>query len=91
MTKQIKHVADDQSTDAAIMARVKKRISGINEETLNEMRTNKKATQLKCNNLKPKSLKTDKNPRKCPILKAYGTPRHPREPKAKRSKSVGGF
>ena len=66
----IKHVADDQSADAAIMARFKKRISGIYEKTLNEMRANKKATQLKCNNLKPKSLKTDETPRKCPILKA---------------------
>ena len=44
LTKLIKHLADDQSTDAAIIAKFKKRISGIYEETLNEMRVNKKAS-----------------------------------------------
>ena len=87
----IKHVSDDESADAAIMDDFQKRISGIYEETLNKMRANKKATELKCKNLKLKSLKTDENTRKCPILKAYGTPRHPRETKAKRAKSDGGF
>ena len=87
----IKHVADDQSADAAIMAKFKKRVSSIYDETLTEMRANKKASQLKSNTLKRDALHTDANPSKCPIMKAYGTPRHPREPKAKRSKSVGEF
>ena len=87
----IKHVADDQSADAAIMAKRKKRISAIYEKILNEMRSNKKASQLKYNTLKTNTLKTDTNSRKCPILKAYGTPRHQREPKANRSEPVGGF
>ena len=80
LTNMIKRVADDQSADVAIMTSFK--IGCVYEGTLHEMRANNKATQL--------SLKTDKNPRKCPILKAYGTPRHPREANAKRSKSVGG-
>ena len=66
-------------------------MSVIYEETLNKMRANKKATELKCKSLKPKCLKTAEKTRKCPILKAYGTPCHPREAKAKRAKFVGGF
>ena len=55
------------------------------------MRANKKASQLKSNTLKTDTLNTDTNPGKCTIMKAYGTSRHPREPKAKRSKSAGEF
>jgi len=66
-------------------------MSGIYEETLNKMRANKKAPELKCKKWKPNRLKRAQNTRNCPILKAYGTPRHPREAKAKREKSVGGF
>ena len=87
----IKHVTDDQSADAAIMAKFKKKVSSIYEETLAEMRANKKASQLKSNTLKTDTLNTDTNPGKCTIMKAYGTSRHPREPKAKRSKSAGEF
>ena len=87
----IKHVADDESADAAIMAKFKRGVNSLYEETLTEMRANTKAIQLKSNTLKTDTLNTDTNPSKCPIMKAYGTPRHPREPKANISKSVGEF
>jgi hypothetical protein len=91
LTKMIKHVADDNAADAVIMDEFQKGVSGIYEETLRKMRANKQATELKCQLSKPKGLKTAENTRKCPIMKAYGTPRHPREAKAKRAKSAGGF
>ena len=87
----IKHVADDESADAAIMAKFKRGVSSLYKETLTEMRTNKKASQLKSNTLKTDTLNKDTNPGKCTITKAYSTLCHPREPKAKRSKSVGEF
>ena len=55
------------------------------------MRANKNANKIKSNTLKTDTLSTDTNQGKCTSLKAYGTLRDPREPKAKRSKSVGGF
>ena len=87
----IEHVADDKSADAAIMAKIKRGVSSLYKETLTEMRVNKKTSKLKSNTLKTDILTIDTNPRKCTSMKAYGTPRDPREPKAKRSKSVRGF
>ena len=61
------------------------------KETLTKMRANKKASMLKYNTLKTDTSSTDTNQGKCTSLKAYGILRDPREPEAKRSKSVGGF
>ena len=55
------------------------------------MRANKKANQLKSTTLKTDTLNIDTKPGKCTSMKAYGTPRDPRVPKANISKSVGGF
>ena len=91
LMNMIKHVADNESPKKDTKTYFVRGVTSLYNETLTNMRANKKASKLKYNTLKTDTLSRDTNQGKCTSLKAYDTLRDPREPKANRSKSVGGF
>ena len=89
--KMAKHVADDKSADKNIMTDFMRDVTSAYDEALKQMKANRIASTLNAKSAESPPLNTDRKSGVRTSMKAYGTSRVAKEPKAKRSKSAGGF
>ena len=87
----VQHIADDETADKDIITDFARDLTSAYEVALTKMRAKRTERNLKFKTSTTHTLSTESNTCKCASMKAYGTLRDPREPKSKRSKSVGGY